>query len=224
MLPPVLLAAGPVLPRRRTGAICLASAMAALDCLSLAVDFSGSLARSLAMGHGAARAVFAYVRFFTIQSNLLLAVLMSVTALALARRRALPGAGLYRALLAYMIVTGVTYELLLRGSWSPHGVRFATDLVFHDVEPVLTLIFWVAFAPKRSLRWRSLPRLLAFPAAYLALTLAAGLLGAGYPYGFLDAGVLGYPRLAGVAAAFLGVFLGLGALATLVGRALPEPG
>ena len=208
--------------RPRRGALPLALAMAALDWAALADDASGSIGRSLAMGHGLARAVFVYARYFTILSNLFLAVAMSVTAAALLRRRPLPPAGLYRALLAYMIVTGITYELLLRGTWSPHGLQFATDLVFHDVEPVLTVVFWAAFAPKKALRWRTLPALLAFPAAYLALTLAAGLLGAGYPYDFLDPRVLGAPGLAGVAAVFLCLFLGLGALATLVGSASPR--
>ena len=196
--------------------------MAALDWLSLADDVSGSLARALAKGDGVAHAVFSYASFFTIQANLFLAALMSATAVALARRRPLPSAGLYRALLTYMIVTGVTYELLLRGSWSPHGLQFAIDLVFHDIEPALTIAFWACCAPKRSLRWRSLPWLLAFPAAYLALTIVAGLMGAGYPYGFLDARVLGYGGLAEVAAAFLCAFLALGAVATLIGRAMPR--
>ena len=208
----------PPAPHRSSPALVLAAAMALLGWSALATDFSAALSQSLARGHGITYSVLTYVRFFTIQSNGGLAVLMSATVLALLRRRRLPPANVFRAALAYMAVTCVTYELLLRGTWSPHGVQFLTDLAFHDLQPALTLLFWLAFAPKRELEWRNLPWLLVYPALYLAVTLAAGALGAGYPYDFLNPDIFGTRGLAAIAAAFLVVFLALGGLATLVGR------
>ncbi len=208
----------PAAPRHPDLALALAAAMALLGWSALATDFSTALSHSLARGHGLLYSVLAYVRFFTVQSNCGLAVLMSATGLALLRHRRLPPAGVFRAALVYMAVTCITYELLLRGSWSPHGIQFLTDLTFHDLQPALTLLFWLAFAPKRELSWRGLPWLLVYPALYLAVTLAAGAFGAGYPYGFLNPGIFGYRGLAAIAVAFLVVFLALGSLATLVGR------
>ena len=200
-------------------ALVLATVVAVLGWTALAADFSTALARSMAAGHGVLRSVLAYVRFFTIQSNCGLAVLMTMAVLALLRQRRMPSAGVFRAVLVYMAVTCVTYELLLRGTWSPKGVQFLTDLAFHDLQPALTLLFWIAFAPKRELLWRDLPWVLVYPALYLAVTLAAGALGAGYPYDFLNPGLFGYAGLTGIAAVFLVVFLALGSLATLAGRA-----
>ena len=98
-------------------------------------------------------------------------------------------------------------------------MQFVPDMTFHDVQPVLTLLFWLVAAPK-DLRWRDLPWLLAYPALYFAATLAAGAEGAGYPYDFLDAGRLGYPAVFAVGVGFLGAFYGLGVLVTAAARRL----
>ena len=76
-----------------------------------------------------------------------MAALHGSTAVQLARERRLPPCGVYNAMLVYATVTGVTYELLLRSSWSPRGEEFISDMMLHDVVPLLTLVIWLLAAP-----------------------------------------------------------------------------
>ncbi len=199
-----------------------AAAIAFTGAATLAVDFTRSLVHSLSKGQTVAEAVFAYVRFFTILTNGGVAALMALTAIALWRRAVPPPASAYRAALVYMIVTCAAYEVLLRHLWSPQGLQFVSDLIFHDVQPALTVLFWMLCAPKAELRWTTLPWLLLYPLLYFIVTIVAGQFGAGYPYNFLDAATLGYPAVLGIGLAFLCVFLGFGALATSAARLLRD--
>ena len=207
---------------RRSGAALFAAAIAIIGIAALTVDFTRSLVQSLADGHDVPAAVFMYLRFFTILTNGGVAALMAVTAVAFWRRVPPPPASAYRAALVYMVVTCAAYEILLRHLWSPQGLQFCTDLTFHDVQPALTVMFWVLCAPKSKLQWHTLPWLLLYPTIYFAGTIVAGRYGAGYPYDFLDAAKLGYPLVLVIGLAFLCVFLALGALATLAGRTVRD--
>lgn len=199
-------------------AMVLATGIAVLGWGAVAIEFGISLHKSFAQGRNLAEALFLFLRYFTILTNIGIALLMTATTWRLARRRALPPASLYAAGLVYIVVVGITYEAMLRRLWSPQGVQFYTDATMHDVVPVLILVFWCAFAPKQPLHWTGPLRWLEFPAVYFAATLAAGLLGADYPYGFLDADKLGYPGVIGNAVAFLAAFYGLGLGVVAVAR------
>ena len=199
-----------------------AAVIAVLGWLALGIDFIRAIRGSLADGYGLVEAVYLYIRYFTILSNLGVAVLMSVTASRMWRDVALPSARLYAFALVYIIVVCVTYEALLRAEWSPRGLQFATDTTMHDIVPVLTLLFWIGFAPKRGMRWRDPLLLLIYPALYLVATLIGGAFGEGYPYFFLDPSKLGYPHVMRVALIFLLVFYGLGASITALARGRAE--
>ncbi len=203
--------------RARLGAL-LSASIAGCGWTALAIELAMSLARSRVHGIPLPETLYLYLRYFTILTNIGTAALMSVSALRFMRNAALPPAGIYNAALAYVAVMCATYEGLLRRLWSPHGIQFATDVTMHDVVPGLTLLFWLGFVLGRRARWRDTLWLLAYPAAYLAATLVAGALGAGYPYDFLDPGVLGTGGVTVVAGVFLVVFAGLGLATTAVSR------
>ena len=201
--------------RSGTARACFAGAIAAIGWTALAIDFGQLLLRFRAVGRSPFEAALAYLRYFTILTNGGVAVLMSVTAFAWLWPRLDPRPGLFRAALVYMAVTGLTYEGLLRGLWSPTGLQFWTDLTFHDIQPALTLLFWASAAPKQGLRWTTLPWLLVYPAVYFVVTLTLGAVGAGYTYPFLDAARLGAPAVCVVGVVFMAAFLGLGAAITV---------
>lgn len=209
---------------RRILAAATATTIGAVGSTALATEFTRALLQASSLGadpwRAAVGALLGDLRFFTILTNAFVAALMVVAATRLWRRREPPSAALFRAATVYMIVTGAVYELLLRRLWSPQGLRFALDLVFHDVQPIAMLLFWLLFAPKRDLRWSNLPWIVAYPALYFAVTLIAGARGAGYPYNFLDAGTLGYPTVTAIGLGFLALFLCLGAVATSIGHAI----
>ena len=211
----------PSLPAPRVAApLILAGAIAALGWFALSVEFALSLHTSFREGRTILGALFVFFRFFTILTNLGIALLMTTTLWRGLRGRPLPSARPYAAMLVYLVVVCVTYEALLRALWSPKGILFVTDMTMHDIVPVLTLAFWLVFAPKASLAWSDPIRWLEFPAVYFAVTVTAGLLGAGYPYGFLDADVLSVHDLVRNVLVFLVFFYGLGMATIAAARAL----
>lgn len=202
------------LPRPLKYAAALATLIAVLGWAALAIDGTTVIGRNLAQGYGLPQSLFLWFRYFTILTNIGVALLMSVTAYRLYRHRPPPSAALHAAALVYALVVCATYEAVLRTSWTPRGMGFDTDLTFHDIVPALMLIFWVAFAPKRGLDRRFSLLLLIYPAAYFGGTLIAGALGESYPYDFLDVSKLGYPTVTIVGIVFTAIFYALG-LATI---------
>jgi hypothetical protein len=196
-----------------------AALIAALAVLALGAEFARAMRVSMADGYGIVESFYFYIRYFTILTNMGIAALMGVTALRMRRGAVLPPARDYVFALVYIMVVCVTYEALLRAEWSPRGLQFVSDMTMHDIVPVLTLLFWIGFAPKRGLRWRDPVLLLIYPALYLLATLVGGALGEGYPYYFFDASKFGYPVVLRTSLVFLVVFYGLGACLTALARA-----
>ncbi len=166
------------------------------------------------------RAVVNYFSFFTILTNLLVAVGTSFPILA---SRSAAGRFFLRpstqsAIAVYIAVVGITYTLLLRHLWNPQGVQKIADVLLHDVVPILYVAFWAIFVPKAALRWSDTVRWLAYPVAYMAYTLAHGLVSNWWPYYFIDVSALGFPRAMGNAAGMLVAFFGLGLLFVVLGR------
>jgi hypothetical protein len=156
-----------------------------------------------------------FFSFFTIESNVLsvlglgAAAVWSWTHRGTAAHPPLWLTVLLTAATAYMLVTGVVYNTLLRGIPLPQGQTVLwSNEVLHVVGPVLMLID-LLFAPRgRALRWSALWVVIAFPVVWAVYTLVrANTITAPstgnawwYPYPFLDphqvpggyAGVAGY--------------------------------
>jgi len=177
----------------------IAAALVAIVCWAgLAIQFSatyGSLHHVLA-------SLWVLARFFTIITNLFLAVTM--TAVAIGRRVSpfiLGGMSLA------ILLVGVVYATLLAGLHALTGPALVADILLHKVSPVAMALWWLLFAPRARLR-RSAPWWWAvYPLAYFGYALGRGALGDKYPYPFMDVGKLGWPQTAlnaaGIAFAFI---------------------
>ncbi|TAM66054.1 MAG: hypothetical protein EPN48_16915 [Microbacteriaceae bacterium] len=116
-----------------------------------------------------------YFSFFTIDSNALAAIVLVVGAVILATGR---GADpkwftLVRAsAVTYMVVTGIVYNLLLRGIELPQGVTVQwSNEILHVIAPAYLLFDWL-FAPGRSpVRRNALLKILVFPLVWVAYTM-----------------------------------------------------
>ena len=162
-----------------------------------------------------------FVAYFTIQSN----VLVAVAAWLLARDPALDSAALRRLRLAGtsgITVTGIVHFVLLRPLLDLDGADWAADKLLHMVVPVLAVAGWVAFGPRGRIDRGAVAVAIGWPVLWLLVTLVVGALSGWYPYPFLDPdedGVLAVVvACGGVTALFLAV---VGALAAL-DRRLPE--
>ncbi|WAC67172.1 Pr6Pr family membrane protein [Agrococcus sp. SL85] len=139
-----------------------------------------------------------FFSFFTIQSNLLAMVTLGVLVAAQLGR---PRIGrrfdvLLLCATTYMVVTGIVYNILLRGIELPQGSTLGwSNEVLHLVAPLWMLLDWLLSPRRRELRWRDLGVVAIYPLVWLAYTLLRAPLiddtfASGkpywYPYPFLD--------------------------------------
>lgn len=154
-------------------------------------------------------------RFFTILTNLLVAVTFAVISRPI--RDGVPAAWLAALTLAMVMVGGV-YHLLLAhlvdftglGLWADHGL--------HSLGPAAILVWWLVYAPKRRLDYADLPIFILWPTVYTAYVLARGAQDGVYPYPFVDLATL-RPEAVVTNLAGLGVIFLLGGVVMIsIGR------
>ena len=125
------------------------------------------------------------VSYFTIQSNLLVAVVTTQ----LARNPLRDGPAWRVARLSAVVgifVTGAVHFVLLRPLLDLSGSDWLADKLLHMLVPVLAVAGWAAFGPRPRIGDREIRLALAWPLTWLAWTLTIGWLSGWYPYPFLD--------------------------------------
>ncbi len=163
-----------------------------------------------------------FFSYFTILTNVLVALAMTAPALSPASRLArwTTTEGVRAAIAMYAAVVGVIYHLFLHATWDPRGLALVANIGLHYVMPVAMVLDWLVFVPKGRLRWIDPAKWLAFPLIYGAWTLVHGAMIGWYPYWFIDVEVLGWgPALINFAA-LLGVFAILGLVVVAIDRTL----
>ncbi len=126
-----------------------------------------------------------FVSYFTIQSNLLVAV----TAAQLARDPLRHGSWwrvVRLAAVAGIFTTGVVHFVLLRPLLDLDGADRAADTLLHLVVPALAVVGWALFGPRPRIEGREMGWALGWPVVWLVWTLVVGGLSGWYPYPFLD--------------------------------------
>lgn len=131
--------------------------------------------------------------FFTIDSNLLVAVTSALVAFTSRRGRLF--AVLWLDALVGIIVTGIVYQVALAGLYELHGLPLFADTMLHKVTPILFVLGWLVAGPRGALTWRTVWWSLLYPLAWLAFTLPRGAITGFYPYPFVDAATHGYGRV-----------------------------
>lgn len=159
--------------------------------------------------------------YYTIQSNLLA---LAWTTLVLF----LPAAGKARAWLlrgivhgsitVYIMTTFIIFAVMLSASWHPTGIYAYINLSLHYLVPVMFFLDWFITPRSDRCKWRYCVYWLAYPLAYLALTLARGVAGEPYVYYFLDLNALGPAFFALSCVIMAGWFVLLGAVIVLLDR------
>ncbi|WP_435251969.1 Pr6Pr family membrane protein [Streptomyces tendae] len=194
VLPPTVVPARAVLiPARRRTVAAFRGLIAVLALTGVAIELLADGAPTTALSH------------FTIQSSILLALVMLVSArCAWSAHHPLPGA-LTGAALFYVVAASLVHHLLLAHASSPFAVQGDSGMVWqtaathilHTAVPVAAILDWLLLTPAGRLHLRQAPVWLLYPLAYLAFTLARGeLLLPGtqgrYLYPFFDVAQHGY--------------------------------
>jgi hypothetical protein len=200
--------------------VAAAGVPAVLAWFGLALQLYLVIMKAQANGTPVATAIVNYFSYFTILTNLLVAVVL--TASLCEQKSGAPKffatPSVQSAAAVSIVLVCAVYSLQLRQLWNPGGWQKVADIVLHDVMPVLYVLYWLVFVPKDTLRLADLPRWLAYPGLYLIYTLIRGALTARYPYPFLDVAKIGYAGVAINAVILLAAFSGAGLLFLAIGR------
>jgi hypothetical protein len=140
---------------------------------------------------GVVTAIVNYFSFFTILSNILVAVMMTALAMNPIRESAAFGPLRLDSLLM-ITITGLVYLIVLAPLWNPQGWQAVADYGLHYVVPLLVLVGYGVFGPRPRLSFGNILPALAIPAVWIGYTLIRGAIVNWYPYPFIDVDKHGY--------------------------------
>ncbi len=166
-----------------------AGLIALIAWVGLAVQFGAVIE----LNRSVTETLWVMLRYFTIITNLMAAVVLTGIALG---KPAFGSPVLLGGLTISMVFVGLIYVLFLRGLLELSGGAQLANFILHYVSPVLVLLFWLVFAPKRTQR-NSNPLLwVIYPLAYGVYALARGAVDGKYAYPFIDVAQIGWPQAA----------------------------
>ena len=170
-----------------------AGVIATIGWLALVMQLVVTLGMMTADGHSVPAALWRYLGYFTILTNLLVALTMTRVARERWPGGPAPQVSVITGVVLAIAIVGVVYEVLLSGRVPAMGPLWWTaDRLLHYVVPALSVVWWLVAVPKHTLGAGDPVRWLAYPAAYLVYALARGAVDQWYPYFFIDVGAIGY--------------------------------
>jgi len=156
-------------------------------------------------GASVAFAMWRFLGFFTILTNLAVAVVASAMAWRPTSTLAGPRSRLMTA--TAIVLVGIIYSVALRSVWDPQGWQTVADHALHDATPPLFALCWI-MSDHRSLRWRDALWAMAPPILYCLYAFARGSVDGWYAYWFLNPTALPFGQLSlNIAAMSVGFFL-----------------
>jgi len=195
-------------------------ALTVLAWFSVLLQLHITMHSTMQNGQGAAAGIVNFLGYFTILTNLLVCVALTMPLVAPASTVGgfFSRSDVTAGVAASIAFVGLAYYFLLRNTWNPQGLQLVADALLHYVMPALFLIYWWFNFPKGALRW-SHPLLWAlYPTAYLVYVLIRGRIVGRYPYAFIDPLAIGYQRTMINAVGLLAAFIVLGLILVALGR------
>ncbi|MEG1451579.1 Pr6Pr family membrane protein [Brevundimonas sp.] len=161
---------------------------------------------------GAGELTLNFFSYFTIQTNIMVALALAVPAIAPDSRSGqwLVQPSVRTAIALYIAVVGLVYHFLLAPTWAPQGWSLLANNLLHYVMPAAFVADWLMFTPKGRLRRFDPFRWLVVVLVYGVWTLLHGALAHWWPYWFVDVDTLGYGKAAAYFAGLLVFFLLVG--------------
>ena len=139
---------------------------------------------------------FNFYGYFTIQSNILIVIVLLVAAIATFTGRA-QSAGLVLAracATTYIVVVGIVYNTLLVGLEGGITLEWA-NWVLHVALPIYAALDWILFGDRSKVPWNRFWVVLVYPIVWIIVVLIRGATDGWVPYPFLDP-VQGYGAVA----------------------------
>lgn len=160
--------------------------------------------------------------FFTIWSNLLVGATSALMAVRLRRPQRLFQV-VHLTSVIMITVTFVVVIVALDPITQYEGKAAQADFLTHKLVPVLAVVGWVIFTPRRLVTLEVVRASVVIPVVWLGFTLLRGPFASDfYPYPFVDVADLGYVRVVIDCAVVAALFLGLALGARALDQRLPE--
>jgi hypothetical protein len=209
---------------------------AALGVAAIVAQLERSIDNWHKTGQGVAFGVTNFFSFFTIDSNVGTIVVLLIGAGFVFAKKADPHwYTVFRVIVVtYMAVTGIVYNLLLRGVELPQGTTVEwSNEILHVVACAYIVLDWFIAPGRTALAWRTLRAIAVFPLVWVAYTMIRAPFTVGdtlngkafYPYPFLDPSLAheGWFSVAFYIALITVVVLGMGAVFILASRRWKGP-
>ncbi len=165
------------------------------------------------------RTIIHFLSYFTILTNLLVAITFTVRLFSPVQSKALiNSASFVSAVTVYILVVGIVYNTVLRALWAPDGTQMIVDEMLHTVNPLLCLLYWLFFVRRSELKYKSALKWLIYPVVFLVYSLVRGRFVNWYPYPFLDVNALGIERVLVNSLFVAALFLTLGLILVALSR------
>jgi len=154
---------------------------------------------------------FNFFSYFTVESNLFAAAILLLSAFAVQRGERQGWLDHLRGAAAlYMLITGITFSVLLAGI---EGAEFTAvpwdNFVLHYLMPIVMAVDWLIDPPAHRIEFRPALAWLAFPILYAVYSLIRGGIVGWYPYPFLDPDERGYLGVLVTSAFLIALAIGL---------------
>lgn len=164
-----------------------------------------------------------YFAYFTIQTALINIVVLIVGGVLAFRTPIDPPlyAAIRASVFAYAVVTGVVYNLLLRGIPNDDGYIAPPwpNENLHVWIPIYIALDWLLNPTRPRLRWSTMALAVSFPLIWVGVTMVRGALTGWYPYPFLEPyGPAGVPGVVQYVVGIAVLIIVLAALAVAITR------
>lgn len=142
-------------------------------------------------GQGLPGRVFDYFTYFTLWSNILVAIVMLML-WARPERDSFWFRVFRLDSVLMIVVTGIIYNVVLASTAKNQGLEVWTNFFLHVLTPSVTFLVWLVAGPRGWISWRIIGAALILPIVWLVFALIRGAFIGAYPYGFLDVATNGY--------------------------------
>lgn len=194
-----------------------AALLALLGWVALVLGYVRFIGATSDQGLPFSEATVRFFSFFTIQTSILAALVLTAFAIKTGPEEWLVHPFVRSAVAAYIVMVGIIYDTVLRPLEPLQNVQSFTNIVMHYLMPWGYLLFWLTCVRKAGLRWYDPLLWLIYPLFYLGLILVRGKMSGFYPYPFIDAKTLGYAGVAANTAGLLIVCAAIGMCLVLIG-------
>jgi len=200
--------------------ITCAGLLAIILWLGIILQFYVSIPDYLEKGRTLGGAIVQLLSYFTIQTNFLLALLLTLLIFKPQSKwgRFFAQPYVIGAMAAYITIVGLVYHFMLRDQFHPVGLFKVTSDIFHIISPIAFVLFWIFLIKKTTIKWINTLWWLVYPLIYTIYILIRGALTNYYPYNFLDVAQISYTDVLSNCGFLLVGFIILNAFYILISR------